>query len=455
MILRYYCLYENRKIGIESIYTVREGKQINIEGKVEKLRKLGRQEKLFCPCGCGSNLILVAGSKGLRRQHFRIKKRKANIKCIFAAEGEQSIDSKIVLKCWLDDKLKLKEDDVQSRVLVNNLSKINYRYELTFYIEKYHIGLSFINLDSYLKDEKIEILEGIPEVHIIYVASSFNEGASWQYPEYRKKIQRVQKYYLYVKLSDDNSYIRAEMRAVAYFQKLNKLWEEVTLASGLLTEFEIDEKGEIFFKGKKLIELLSQEQELFERRQEEIRQKQEKAGRKRLQKQELFERRQEEIRQKQEEAGRKRLQNECRQEKIRQEQKRLQERELFERRQEIRQKQEEAEQRYFSEHPKEKEVYELLKKATKIQGTFYSNVRGKKKEWKNTTIHIKKINFSIKKSRIEIIDNEGATNLIYIKNGQKEMGRLALAGNCYILIDLTDIDVKNVCKYISEIIGIY
>ena len=50
-------------IGIESVYTVAGGKQINIPEKIEELRKKSRAHALFCPCGCGSRLILVAGDR--------------------------------------------------------------------------------------------------------------------------------------------------------------------------------------------------------------------------------------------------------------------------------------------------------------------------------------------------------------------------------------------------------
>ena len=65
------CLCDGKIIGIESIYTVIDGKQINIKGKIEALRKRSRNKELFCPCGCGTNLILVAGEKPLREQLFR------------------------------------------------------------------------------------------------------------------------------------------------------------------------------------------------------------------------------------------------------------------------------------------------------------------------------------------------------------------------------------------------
>ena len=56
----------NVKSLIESIYTVINGHQINIPDRLKNLREKSRNNKLFCPCGCGANLILVAGDKNLR-----------------------------------------------------------------------------------------------------------------------------------------------------------------------------------------------------------------------------------------------------------------------------------------------------------------------------------------------------------------------------------------------------
>ena len=73
MAQRTVCLCDGKYIGIESIFTVVNGRQINIPDKVEVLREKSRRNELFCPCGCGANLILVAGDRNLREQHFRIK----------------------------------------------------------------------------------------------------------------------------------------------------------------------------------------------------------------------------------------------------------------------------------------------------------------------------------------------------------------------------------------------
>ena len=70
MAQRIVALCDGKFIGIESIYTVIDGKQINIPDKLEQLRAKSRNNELFCPCGCGANLVLVAGERNLREQHL-------------------------------------------------------------------------------------------------------------------------------------------------------------------------------------------------------------------------------------------------------------------------------------------------------------------------------------------------------------------------------------------------
>ncbi|MCD8325475.1 MAG: hypothetical protein LUC90_01975 [Lachnospiraceae bacterium] len=66
MAQRTVCLCDGKYIGIETIYTVVDGQQINIPQKLHELRIKSRNNQLFCPCGCGSNLILVAGDQNKR-----------------------------------------------------------------------------------------------------------------------------------------------------------------------------------------------------------------------------------------------------------------------------------------------------------------------------------------------------------------------------------------------------
>ena len=105
MAQRTVALCNGKYIGIETIYTVINGRQINIPEKLKELRAQSQRNELFCPCGCGTNLILVAGDKNLREQHFREKPGTGTYECNMPTEGKTSVDSKIVLKCWLDDKL--------------------------------------------------------------------------------------------------------------------------------------------------------------------------------------------------------------------------------------------------------------------------------------------------------------------------------------------------------------
>lgn len=114
MAFRTVCICDDKQIGIESIYTFVDGKQINIPGKVEDLRKLGRERKLFCPCGCGNNLILVAGDKNLREQHFRILSTEGAKECTANDEGLLSIQSKIILDYWF--RSKLSSEQIEGRV---------------------------------------------------------------------------------------------------------------------------------------------------------------------------------------------------------------------------------------------------------------------------------------------------------------------------------------------------
>lgn len=88
-------IYNGKSIGIESIYTVIGDKQINIPEKLNWLREKSKKGELFCPCGCGANLILVAGDRNLREQHFRIKDSDTELECTAVTEGKTSIESKI------------------------------------------------------------------------------------------------------------------------------------------------------------------------------------------------------------------------------------------------------------------------------------------------------------------------------------------------------------------------
>lgn len=248
-------------IGIESIYTVINGQQINVPEKLKELRAKSQNNELFCPCGCGANLILVAGDKRLREQHFRLKEGDFDLDCNIVTEGKISVDSKIVLKCWLDDKLKA--SDVESRVPIQAVDDINRKYEFSFLSREKKIALSYCHERINLSDEKMELLENNSQgIHIIYVVDFINGGCDGQYPEGLMKIQNKQGYCVLLTV-DEADYVSATMEAVFYAKNIDGLWQEVSFAKGQLSDFFIDDNGKVLYAGKTLNLMKMQTEELF------------------------------------------------------------------------------------------------------------------------------------------------------------------------------------------------
>lgn len=250
MAQRTVCLCDGKYIGIETIYTVIDGKQINIPEKLKELRRKSRNNELFCPCGCGSQLILVAGDRNLKEQHFRLKDGTFNQDCNVITEGKVSIDSKIVLKCWLDDKLKI--NDIETRVQVQAVGDNNRKYEFSFLSKEKKIALSYCHERVNLSDEKLDILEKNSQgIKIIYVVDIENEGSDGQYPEGLMKVQNKQGNCLLLDVSEAD-YSKAKMRAVFYVKDTDGFWREVVIAKGQLREFFVDDSGCVLFNNETL-----------------------------------------------------------------------------------------------------------------------------------------------------------------------------------------------------------
>ena len=147
MVTRSKCLYGDEIIGIESIYTLIDGKQINKVNEVERIRELGRKNQLFCPCGCGANLILVAGEKNLVRQHFRTRsdhEENGAHACTWKEESDLSIQSKITLKCWLENKMDMGNEGIKYSLRASEIIKSGRKFELSFYSSKNNFGLVYV-----------------------------------------------------------------------------------------------------------------------------------------------------------------------------------------------------------------------------------------------------------------------------------------------------------------------
>lgn len=261
MAQRAVALYKGNNIGIETIYTVVDGRQINIPEKLKELRAKSRNNELFCQCGCGANLILVAGDKNLREQHFRIKDANLDQKCNVITEGKTSVDSKIVLKCWLDDKLK--SVDIESRVPIHAVDDISRSYEFSFLSQSRKTALSYCHERANLSDEKLSILESNSQgIYIIYIVDHKNGGSEGQYPEGLMKIQHRQGYCLLLAV-DSADYNEAEMKAAFYAQDIDGLWREVIFAEGSLKDFGISDDGQISYADELLNGKLSKAMDSF------------------------------------------------------------------------------------------------------------------------------------------------------------------------------------------------
>ena len=322
MARRTVALWKDQFIGIESIFTVIHGKQVNIPDKIKELREKSRRGELFCPCGCGSNLILVAGDRMLREQHFRIKDGEGSANCTYIEEGRVSVDSKIVLKCWLEEQLGTR--DILSRVPVCDLGDSQRRYEFTFLSREKGIGLSYCHERINRSEEKLRLLdENSAGIHVIYVDDVSNLGTQGQYPEGLMKVQDRQGYCLILEI-EGMDYFKARLSMVVHEQDLDGFWQEKVLASGSLRDFTIGEEGRLSFQGVPLKEYLARERARFlkeqererRRRQEEEKRRQEAEERRRLE----AERRRQEAEERRREAEERRRQEE---ERYIQEQRRL------------------------------------------------------------------------------------------------------------------------------------
>lgn len=262
MAQRTVALCDGKFIGIESIYTVVDGKQINIPDKLTALRARSRKNELFCPCGCGSNLILVASENNLREQHFRLKTGEFNKECQAVTEGKRSVDSKIILKCWLDDKLH--DESIESRVPIADVSDTDRKFEFTFLSKTKAIGISYCHDRVNVSDIKLKLLaDNSTGIGLVHILDACNFKADGQYPEAEMKIQDIQGYCFLLDIGDELDYFDAQMRAVFYAQNLDGLWEEVEICNANLSEFSFD-AGKITCAGKMVRDLADSSKKQFE-----------------------------------------------------------------------------------------------------------------------------------------------------------------------------------------------
>ena len=274
MVQRSVCLCDGKYIGIESIFTVIDGKQINIPDKLSALRTRSRKGELFCPCGCGANLILVAGDRNLRAQHFRLKDSARQHECTAETERPHSIYSKIVLKCWLDEKLNV--PDVETRVPICLVGDTARKYEFSFVSRTSKLAVSYSCNRANLSDEKMEILRANSSgIRLIYIVDALNSCGNGPYPDASMHVQARQGYCLLLDV-EEMEYSTAKLSAVFYAQDCTGLWREIEFAAGALREFSISEYGRLLYQNAPLAALCEWKKSEFERevQQEKIQREQ-------------------------------------------------------------------------------------------------------------------------------------------------------------------------------------
>lgn len=260
MAQRTVALCNGKYIGIETIYTVINGQQINIPEKLKELREKSHNNELFCPCGCGTNLILVAGDKNLREQHFRKKTGTGEYECSMPTEGKISVDSKIILKCWLDDKLK--SNDIESRVPIVTVEDTKGRMEFTFLSRSKKLAIRYWRTRANIVDNKLDVLTGnLSGIDVIYIVDSSNGGSDGQYPEALMRLQDKQGYCLLLHI-EDSDYTKAELSAIFYEKDIDGLWTENEFASDRLARVDLIE-NQMFFNGTSIKDLLENAKKQF------------------------------------------------------------------------------------------------------------------------------------------------------------------------------------------------
>ena len=260
-ILRSEALWNGTIIGIESIYTVIDGKQINKPKELKELRAKSKNRELFCPCGCGHNLVLVAGDKNLRAQHFRELNSWDNQACTYKAEGRTSVWSKIVLQCWLEDKVH--PEDLKARVPLCEVDDNTRKYEFSFLSQSSKLAVNYCRGRENLSDEKLRLLDNNSVgIHIIHIVDIENGNTNGQYPEGLMKVQERQGYCLLLQV-DSWEYAEASMKAVFYAKDIDGIWHEETFAEGKLSEYGIVSDGELWLNQNPLSKALLEAQDSF------------------------------------------------------------------------------------------------------------------------------------------------------------------------------------------------
>lgn len=421
------CLYNNKIIGIENFFYLSDsGKEIKVDtGKIEEFRRLGSEDKLFCPCGCGARLCIVAGE--IQVKHFRLKKNQLKIDeiCNWSEETEESISSKFILKIWLEQNncIGLRRD-----ILTSEIGHTDKKYQITYYEPHRQIGVSYIRDKYNINEDKLNTISSILK-SVFFITSIHNINNLWQYPEQLIKIQKEQGYTILLENNDNMNYLEAKLLVIYQYKDEYEEWTKVTIAYDYIQKYTIED-DELIYNGKKIKAILS----------EKLKEIDETLSKQKLEHEQLVK---EKIRLA--EIQYKKQAEKIEQEKIK-EKKNIEEKIL---------KQETEIYDFINKNRKIKIAIDFLKSLTSVNGSFYSwqSDSGRKSFTRNFEINEVSFDYNLYKrhliKKIIIHDITGEKYFIYLKTNPEDSSQDCKTGAFYKEFDFSlnsDLDIVNALK---------
>ncbi|MDE7415956.1 MAG: hypothetical protein K2N44_06545 [Lachnospiraceae bacterium] len=218
-----------------------------------EVRRASREHRLFCTCGCKSNLQLVAGDKSITTQRFfRNYKDFVNPNCCYD-ESPVTQKSKILLRAWLNQTL---QKHLLNDIPIAEINKGNRKYELTYYAQEYDFGLVYANEAQNIPFEKIQELDEYKEMHILYLSDIHNLLQSGQLPIHQIDMQDKQGYCLFLKINEPekDEYLLSDATLVCMYYIRENLdsgvWVGLPILEDCIMEFSVSSQGTLFYKEK-------------------------------------------------------------------------------------------------------------------------------------------------------------------------------------------------------------
>lgn len=216
-----------------------------------EVRRASREHRLFCTCGCKSNLQLVAGDKSITTQRFfRNYKDFVNPNCCYD-ESPVTQKSKILLRAWLNQTL---QKHLLNDIPIAEINKGSRKYELTYYAQEYDFGLVYANEAQNIPFEKIQELDEYKEMHILYMSDIHNLLQSGQLPVHQIDMQDKQGYCLFLKVSESekDEYLLSDATLVCMYYIRENLdsgvWIGLPVLEDCIMEFSVSPQGTLFYK---------------------------------------------------------------------------------------------------------------------------------------------------------------------------------------------------------------